>query len=1225
MGCVVHTFKNAKQGLRTKVLSGARLGSLANAITFLGLGLGVVAAGAVFSSDAHAQVTSATGTIQGTVTDPTGAVVPNVMVTITQPSTGAKKVVETTGTGYYSAGSLAPGQYQVHVAATGFSTVDLRVEVQVGNAANGDIKLGVGSGTTQVEVQGNTVQVETADTQIQGVLTQQEIQSLPLNGRNFLDLAQLQPGVQIQDGTNFDPTKNGFSSISFGGRFGRTARIALDGLDISDENVGTTTQNISADAIQEFQVAQSNLDISTSITSSGAVNIVSRSGSNAIHGDGLYNFRDKRAGGANFPGGADNYLQRNNVAGALGGAFIPDKMFYFFSAENFTQHLQAPVSLSGTPFPNLSGSYSAPYTEMELLGRFDFNLPHGAHGFLRSAYHNNKDTGGFGGGNNYSPYLNENNTPNVGGGLDFITGNFSHSFRVGYFKFFNHIADATAITSDPTYNLTPGINLVIGAYSSGANLLAPQATPQSNKQFKYDGSWVKSAHTIRYGFGLNHILGGGYASFFGLQPEVPLDYSSDYASLTGNTDPFAGGSANPMNYVVGPNPSSGAGIIMGNGQGYNTEFPQFGYPGGGQEDWRVTAYLGDQWKITPRLTVNYGLRYIRDTGRNDSDLPAIPLLDQVGAGLGNKVHQPGANFGPQAGVAYDVFGKGLTVFRAGAGIYYENNVWNNVLFDRPVRLQQGLFFGDQPVCTSSNGSQSPIPLPGGGSLTTVDNTPTGFPLSSLCNKPVGQVYQQIATLQKTYQALVTQAGPQANGNYIGNTLAVGPSFNGDQLFYPKYRTPESFQMNIGIQQQIAKNFVVTADYLRNVGQNFLLGIDENHGGDARYFNAANAQAAVAATVAQCQAASVDAAIQACPGIHPAPQGSTQPGPVTIADFAANGLDSINQSNGGGPGANFAFQGVNPTFGQVSFLEPKGRSIYNALQVTATERSSNPLPGVHSTNLTVAYTYSHFDGTGSNGMTGSGTSGGDQDFGANALSNLRPGNFWGPTSLDRRHQLSVGLDAVLWKGFQFDTIAHLYSSLPLTLSLPKNGGGDIFVDDIDGDGTVGDVLPGTNIGSFMRTLGPHSINKAIDAYNQKYVGTLTPAGTQVVNSGALTSTQMVQIGGTPQPITDAPSNQLGNDMLRIWDVGLGYSFKLGDSLSISPSVHAFNILNAANFDAPGTLGSTRISSALTGQPGTANNTTGGPGGSEAPYRIGLGTGVFSFGAPRQLEFGLKATF
>src|SRR5205823_9442568 len=99
------------------------------------------------------------------------------------------------------------------------------------------------------------------------------------------DLAQLEPGVQIQDGGNFDPTKNGYSAVSFGGREGRTSRIEVDGIDISDENVGTTTQNIPASAIQEFGISQSSLDLSTELTSSGAVNVTTRSGTNDLHGE----------------------------------------------------------------------------------------------------------------------------------------------------------------------------------------------------------------------------------------------------------------------------------------------------------------------------------------------------------------------------------------------------------------------------------------------------------------------------------------------------------------------------------------------------------------------------------------------------------------------------------------------------------------------------------------------------------------------------------------------------------------------------------------------------------------------------------------------------------------------------------------------------------------------------------------------------------------------------
>ncbi len=1092
--------------------------------------------------------------------------------------------------------------------AGGFAKTTQKFTVRVGVATSGDLKMGIGTATAMVEVEGNAIQVDTQQTQIAGVLSQEQIANLPVNGRNFLDLAQLQPGVQIQDGTNFDPTKNGFESISFGGRFGRTARIELDGLDISDENVGTTTQNISQTAIQEFQVAQSNLDITTSITSSGSVNIVSRSGTNTIHGEGDYFFRDKRAGGANFPGGQNNYLQRNDVSGGAGGPIIPDKAFYFISAENYTQHFEAPVSLEGTPFASLSGSYPATYKELHLLGRIDVNLPHGARAFIRSAYFNNKDTGGFGGGNNYSPYLNVNNVPNVGGGLDFLTGNFSHSLRVGYFKFYNEITDATSVTQNPAFNTTPGLNVVIGAFESGTNDLAPQQTVQSNKQFKYDGSWTKQNHTIRYGAGINHLQGGGFASFFGIEPQVISSYSANVSNQ------FPGGAANPQNYPFGGSDAAPFGAILGNGQGYDTEIPKFGFPGGGQEDWRTTAYLGDQWKFSSRLTLNFGVRYIRDTGRNDADLPAIPALDAVAPGLGNKVHQPNSNFGPQAGVAWDLNGKGTTVVRAGAGIYYENNVWNNVLFDRPARLQTGLFFADSVVCPETS-----IALPKGPALTTIDGTTTGTSIASLCGQPIGAINNQILELERTYQSAVAAIGPASNGNYVVQAGFAAPNLNGEALFLPKYKTPESFQMNIGVQHEIARNLVATVDYLRNVGQNFPLGIDENHVGAARNFNVAAARAAVAATLAACGVASVDAAIASCPGLEAPGVGAT------IADFASNGLDSLN-TGGGPPNSTFAFGGNNPAFGNVTFLAPVGRSVYNALNVTVTQRAAHPVRYVDAMNLTAAYSYSHFSGTGS--FTDTGTqSGGDQDFAEPALNYDKPSLFFGPNSLDRHQQFSASLGLEMFKGFRIDTIGHLYSSLPLSLNIPVTGAGDIFISDFDGDGTIGDIVPGSNVGAFMRKFGPHNINNFISSYNSKYSGTLTPAGAQVVNAGVLTAAQMSALGAVAPPITPAPANQVGNDILRIWDVGASYDWKLAEGLSVQPGIRAFNIMNMANFDAPGTLGSTRLSGIMNGEPGSVNNTIGtlGAPNSQGAYRIGTGTGVYAFGAPRQLEFALKFIF
>src|SRR3954470_21577962 len=261
------------------------------------------------SPTALAQTTISTGSIQGTITDQSGAVVSGAKVAITNKGTGQTLSVTTTSSGTYASGALNPGEYRVRVEAKGFKTSETPVTVQVNVTSSANLKLAVGQESEVVEVQGSEVAVNTEQATVQGILTAQQIENLPINGRNFLDLAQLEPGVQIQDGQNFDPTKAGYSSISFGGRFGRTARINVDGVDVSDETVGTTTADVPASAIEEFQLSQSSLDLSQDLTSSGAVNVTTKSGTNALHGEAFGFLRDHSLD-ARSPGGQDLYMQR---------------------------------------------------------------------------------------------------------------------------------------------------------------------------------------------------------------------------------------------------------------------------------------------------------------------------------------------------------------------------------------------------------------------------------------------------------------------------------------------------------------------------------------------------------------------------------------------------------------------------------------------------------------------------------------------------------------------------------------------------------------------------------------------------------------------------------------------------------------------------------------------------------------------------------------------------
>lgn len=179
------------------------------------------AAPAALSSNAFAQAVSVNGgSIGGTITDPSGAAVTGAAVSIVGTETGFRKNLTTDRSGYYQVGPLNPGSYTVSVTAPGFQTTTINTVIRVGTATPGSFKLSVGASTTEISVEAGAVQVNTEQPGVSGVITQQQIDSLPINGRNFLDLAQLEPGVQLQNGNSFDPTKAGYSALAVNGVFG---------------------------------------------------------------------------------------------------------------------------------------------------------------------------------------------------------------------------------------------------------------------------------------------------------------------------------------------------------------------------------------------------------------------------------------------------------------------------------------------------------------------------------------------------------------------------------------------------------------------------------------------------------------------------------------------------------------------------------------------------------------------------------------------------------------------------------------------------------------------------------------------------------------------------------------------------------------------------------------------------------------------------------------------
>src|SRR6202161_580557 len=851
-----------------------------------------------------AQSTTATGSVQGTLADSTGAVVANATITIINKGTGESFGVQTSSAGTYNSGALVPGEYTVRAEVKGFKTVEAGVVVRVGVVSGINFTLQVGAANTVVEVAEQAVAVNTEQASVQGVLNREQIENLPVNGRNFLDLAQLEPGVQIQDGADFDPTKVGFSSISVGGRFGRTARIEVDGVDVSDETVGTTTENIPASAIDEFQISQSTLDLSNELTSSGAVNVTTRSGTNAYHGEGFALFRDSDFSAA-LPGPPSPY-QRNQDGGNFGGPILTDKLFFFLDAEHTNQNLLAPI-VPAPPFNVYTGNTGTPFRETDYDARLDWQFWENVRMFYRYSYVDSLPVA-TGGTIGYQPFEDKNFTRTHVIGADFTTkGGFTHSFRFEYLKFINNLGDTVLGSNLPFANFPVSLNFTSFGFLTGPNFLAPQQTFQTDRQLKYDGSKLLGSHIIRYGVSYNRLRGGGLFSFSAITPHVTPNGTSDEVAAAAS-GPFAcpggpllQGSACPLNYPVDN-------VTLGNGAECDTEIPAFNAPcSGTPPDNRIGLYVGDSWKIKPNLNITYGVRYVRDTGRTDSDLPgftgtAATELNAVMPGLANPVRQPNHNFGPQLGIAWDPRNDSKTVIRAGIGVFYENAIWNNAEFDRPERLASGAFLANPGACFSGTGAGVPFSVAGGppnleflgGSSLTA-----GVICSSLIGATLGPsagtcsgvtAAQCVATFQTTSQAASAAVGSQApNPSFIPNLISSGSGIFLGALA-PNYRTPYSIQMNAGIQRELRPGMVLSVDYLRNVALHYLIGVDLNHSGDTRFFNKSAAQQAIAATLSACGVPTIDAAIAACPGLHPASGGSPA-GPATMSDFGGFGLDS----------------------------------------------------------------------------------------------------------------------------------------------------------------------------------------------------------------------------------------------------------------------------------------------------------------------------------------------
>lgn len=747
----------------------------------------------VFTTVAMAQ--EPFGSLEGSVKDQQGSVVQNATVTARNLATNATKTAVTNQDGQYRILQLQPGFYEVKATAANFKqSIVESIQVQVGQIASGDIELQVGGATETVTVtSGGEAQIERTDNTVSGVVGTRQIENLPLNGRNFLDLAQLQPGTEKVDGGSFDPTKANFTGVSIGGQAGRSTQITVDGGSVVDNVVGTTVQNFSQEIVQEFQIGLSNFSLSTGASASGSVNIVSRSGSNEFKGNAFIYARDDKfaafpalsrldaAHGLPLSAQAESVpFDRQQFGGTLGGPIIKDKLFFFGSYERNNQ--DGSSLFNPLRAPGFAGFTSNPFDETLFTVKTDWVINDKASSFFRYSFNDNEARGPFPPGSGIMPresasgifqsndQIVTNRAHNFVGGLTYSFGsNISNNVVVNYSDFINKIDPATV--GVPEIRLNPEQD-----WRSGTNAVAPQATPQKRFQLRDDLTWVKGNHTFNFGANYERTSIGGQFTFanparirlFATDADgitLPLNTEADFLNLYVRDFSFGIGDPNlPFNQ---------------DGNTINN---------------RISFNVGDAWRVRPNLTLSYGIAYRWDSNLWNHDLarPAIiaPLFENGTAPAGRDNN----NWAPRVGFAWDPFSDGKTVVRGGFGVYYDNTIDNLRLFERadlgPVGAEQFLV-GTAVI--------SPLLDPFGGD---------------------GQFVRGQLTLAQAL-ALAPALRADLESRLTGCTLTAlecTESVSGP-IFSSNFQVPYSLQYSIGVQRELPWNLIAQVDYNYRKGLN----------------------------------------------------------------------------------------------------------------------------------------------------------------------------------------------------------------------------------------------------------------------------------------------------------------------------------------------------------------------------------------------------------------------
>jgi outer membrane receptor protein involved in Fe transport len=730
------------------------------------------------SGKAFGQAT-ASATIQGTITDKSGAVVSGAEVVAKSKATDLTRTATSSDTGDYRFELLPAGTYTVTVTKTGFAVVAQTIEVLIGQTATVNAELKPGAATELIEVTSEAPILDQAKTDVSQNITPTEVQELPMVGRDVANLAYLAPGVKATD--SYDPTKNRYAILSVNGDGGRNVNVTVNGVDNKDNTVGGPVMQLPLEAVQEFQISTQRFSAVNGRSEGAAINMITKSGTNLYHGSIFGYFRDtslntdeKDPNGDGTTSKSHPDYSRQQFGGSVGGPFRKDKLFGFFAiererehqaqAEDFTSFTELTIAKTAGLAAQPSATIPRPFFEWRYNGRTDWVI-------------NSKNSVYL----SYTSQVNNSLNDQSDGTGDLTNGNFTKNHLIVSNITWNSLLSNTTINQF-TLGYQYWNNLIASNISAplvtfpnasfGTNTNVPQQSYQKKWQFKDDISKTIGRHTIKSGVDfINNPIEGG---FFEFSSTLEIDFAKNPSVIVGN----------PSTYPQG---FGTAGLVTGmtiaNGNPYfNVATKQLG------------LYGQDDWKVNNRLTLNLGLRWDKDfnmIGGSDikdsrTYLALVAYNNPISNPYVSKIAKDdNKDFSPRVGFAYDLTGRSKHVLRGGFGLYF-GNVFQNI----PLFMEQ-----------MSNPTVFQTVL----SLTASTDAVPGT------GKTLGQWQYGISPMP-TIPPPSTQLAPGSVG----------------RLMDPNYRNPVTEEFNGGYSWALNSNTAFEAEYTHVLGlhENKTINIDQ---------------------------------------------------------------------------------------------------------------------------------------------------------------------------------------------------------------------------------------------------------------------------------------------------------------------------------------------------------------------------------------------------------------